>query len=178
MQQFDTAGRRLTQTMLQKIRLHRQGLAHMHARLRNPSTSVQQQRQRVDESARRLKAALNLKLQQQHQQLKTLNSRLLRCHPIATVKQRKQELNAHRTALSQQISQKLARHRQSIAQYERLLSSLGPTNTLSRGYAIVQTQSGEVVRDTAQLTLSERLNVRIHQGAIGVRVEDIAPDAE
>ena len=178
MQQFDTAGRRLTQTMLQKIRLHRQGLAHMHARLRNPSTSVQQQRQRVDESARRLKAALNLKLQQQHQQLKTLNSRLLRCHPIATVKQRKQELNAHRTALSQEISQKLARHRQSIAQYERLLSSLGPTNTLSRGYAIVQTQSGEVVRDTAQLTLNERLNVRIHQGAIGVRVEDIAPDAE
>jgi len=139
---------------------------------------VQQQRQRVDESERRLKVALQLKLQQQHQQLKTLNSRLLRCHPIATVKQSKQELNAHRSALSQQMTQKLARHRQSIAQYERLLNGLGPTNTLSRGYAIVQTQSGELVRDASQLTLSERLNIRIHQGEIGVRVEDITPDKE
>ena len=76
------------------------------------------------------------------------------------------------------MTQKLARHRQSIAQYERLLNGLGPTNTLSRGYAIVQTQSGELVRDASQLTLSERLNIRIHQGEIGVRVEDITPDKE
>ncbi len=49
-----------------------------------------------------------------------------------------------RGALTHAMSQRLARTRQSVAQDARLLQSLGPTNTLSRGYAIVQTQSGDV----------------------------------
>lgn len=178
MHRFDTIGRRLTQTMLQRIRQRREGLEHIYARLRNPASSLQHQRNRVSESQRRLTAAVERRLQQHHQQLNTLNSRLRRCHPVDTVKQRRQQLDMQRGALTHAMSQRLARTRQSVAQDARLLQSLGPTNTLSRGYAIVQTESGDVVRDATQLALSERLNVRIHRGEVGVRIEDITPEEE
>ena len=164
--------------MLQRIRHRREGLEHIYARLRNPASSLQHQRNKVSESQRRLTAAVERRLQQHHQQLNTLNSRLRRCHPVDTVKQRRQQLDMQRGALTHAMSQRLARTRQSVAQDARLLQSLGPTNTLSRGYAIVQTESGDVVRDATQLALSERLNVRIHRGEVGVRIEDITPKEE
>jgi exodeoxyribonuclease VII large subunit len=53
------------------------------------------------------------------------------------------------------------------------LAALSPASTLERGYAVLQTRAGAVVRDPATLTSGEALDARVAHGAFTVRVEDL-----
>jgi exodeoxyribonuclease VII large subunit len=53
------------------------------------------------------------------------------------------------------------------------LAALSPASTLERGYAVLQTREGAVVRDPAILASGEPLDARVAHGAFTVRVEDV-----
>lgn len=53
------------------------------------------------------------------------------------------------------------------------LTALSPASTLERGYAVVRTQAGDVVRDPGFLAPGQPLDVRVALGAFAVRVEDL-----
>jgi exodeoxyribonuclease VII large subunit len=53
------------------------------------------------------------------------------------------------------------------------LAQLSPLAILERGYSIVQTQQGSVVRDSAQTGVDDHLRVRLHRGRLRVRVETV-----
>jgi exodeoxyribonuclease VII large subunit len=55
------------------------------------------------------------------------------------------------------------------------LRLLGPGATLERGYAIIQDDAGAVVRDAADVTVGERVGVRLATGRLGARVEEVQP---
>jgi exodeoxyribonuclease VII large subunit len=67
---------------------------------------------------------------------------------------------------------RLERNRAAVDSLAQQLAHLSPLAILERGYAIVQTPSGSVLRDSAQTAVNERLNVRLHRGRLEVRVED------
>jgi exodeoxyribonuclease VII large subunit len=67
---------------------------------------------------------------------------------------------------------RLARDNAALGSLGQQLQHLSPLAILERGYAIVQTPAGAVVRDAAQTAANDRLNVRLHRGRLGVRVED------
>ncbi|GAB4476831.1 MAG: exodeoxyribonuclease VII large subunit [Anaerolineae bacterium] len=54
---------------------------------------------------------------------------------------------------------------------KRALMSAGPLAALSRGYAIVTTTDGRIVRDAAVVQPADRLRVRLQRGQLQVRVE-------
>jgi exodeoxyribonuclease VII large subunit len=53
------------------------------------------------------------------------------------------------------------------------LTALSPASTLERGYAVLQTRAGAVVRDPGSLTAGETLEARVAGGAFTVSVEDL-----
>lgn len=53
------------------------------------------------------------------------------------------------------------------------LTALSPASTLERGYAVLRTHDGAVVRDPATLAAGESLEARVARGAFTVRVEDL-----
>ena len=53
------------------------------------------------------------------------------------------------------------------------LTTLSPASTLDRGYAVLRTRDGAVVRDPAPMTSGEPLDVRVADGAFTVTVEDL-----
>jgi exodeoxyribonuclease VII large subunit len=67
---------------------------------------------------------------------------------------------------------RVERNRAAVESLALQLAHLSPLAILERGYAIVQTPAGSVLRDSAQTAVNERLNVRLHRGRLGVRVED------
>jgi exodeoxyribonuclease VII large subunit len=67
---------------------------------------------------------------------------------------------------------RLERNRTAVESLRRQLVHLSPLAILERGYAIVQTPAGAVLRDSAQTAVDERLNVRLHRGRLEVRVEE------
>ena len=54
--------------------------------------------------------------------------------------------------------------------------SLSPLNTLARGYAVVQTDSGDAVRSTDQVAPGDHVSIRLAAGRIGAQVTDTTPD--
>jgi exodeoxyribonuclease VII large subunit len=67
---------------------------------------------------------------------------------------------------------RLERNRAAVESLSQQLAHLSPLAILERGYAIVQTPSGSVLRDSAQTAVNQRLNVRLHRGRLEVRVEE------
>jgi exodeoxyribonuclease VII large subunit len=59
-----------------------------------------------------------------------------------------------------------------IAGRRRTLDALDPTRVLSRGYAIVRTADGSVVRNPAQVIAGDELDVAVAQGHIHAAVTD------
>jgi len=55
------------------------------------------------------------------------------------------------------------------------LVALSPLQTLNRGYAIVRTDSGNVVASTGDVSVGARVDVTLADGEFGAVVEDIAP---
>ena len=56
------------------------------------------------------------------------------------------------------------------------LRALGPQATLERGYAVARLEDGSIVRDPAQVTAGQPLDVVVARGTIGTRVERTATD--
>jgi exodeoxyribonuclease VII large subunit len=60
----------------------------------------------------------------------------------------------------------------------RTLDALDPTRVLSRGYAIVRTADGSVVRSPAQVTPGEELDLAVARGGIRATVSDTPSDSD
>jgi exodeoxyribonuclease VII large subunit len=57
------------------------------------------------------------------------------------------------------------------------LSSLSPLAVLERGYSIARVlPSRRIIRQTDELKIHDRVNVKIHQGEFEARVDEIFPE--
>ena len=73
-------------------------------------------------------------------------------------------LAARRTAW-REVSHRLVQRQTEVAGLTARLRTLSPQATLERGYAVVRTTTGTVVRDAGTVTAGERLSVRVASGS-------------
>jgi len=93
------------------------------------------------------------------------------------------EMNLHRTNVQRTSQALMAGQRRWLEQRRVRLEGLGaqlralsPEQTLTRGYAIVRTQTGTIVRSGHGLSKGQPLNLRLASGAVDVSVERIQTD--
>jgi exodeoxyribonuclease VII large subunit len=70
-----------------------------------------------------------------------------------------------------QIERRLAR----VERARQVLHAIGPGATLERGYAIVTSTSGQVLRDASLLSMGDAVTTRLARGAFTSTVAHIAP---
>jgi exodeoxyribonuclease VII large subunit len=119
---------------------------------RNVRRSLEQDRQRLTRSVERLRARPRLALERERQMLERARERL-RLAPALAVERK-------RAALEQSAAK---------------LAALSPVQTLQRGYAIVRTDSGDVVRSTSDVAVAAHVDVTLADGGFGARVEEVSP---
>jgi exodeoxyribonuclease VII large subunit len=66
-----------------------------------------------------------------------------------------------------------ARRRRAVEALAARLDGLSPLACLARGYAIAALPSGEVLTRADRVGPGERVTVRLHEGSLGCRVEDV-----
>ncbi|MFM1966891.1 MAG: hypothetical protein RL134_2616 [Actinomycetota bacterium] len=83
------------------------------------------------------------------------------------------EVTRARTAARRSIQRRIDHGSVDLDHLRARLTALSPASTLERGYAVLRTRDGAVVRDPMTLTSGEPLDARVAHGAFTVHVEDL-----
>jgi len=54
--------------------------------------------------------------------------------------------------------------------------TLSPQATLDRGYAVVLTQAGSIVREATSLTAGEKIAIRVARGVVAATTDGVAEE--
>ncbi|WP_019624665.1 exodeoxyribonuclease VII large subunit [Thioalkalivibrio thiocyanoxidans] len=192
---IERARDRMTTLAAQRVAQHRQTLNALWTRLerRHPRQLMERNAQRLDDQHERLQRAWQRRHEQASQRLQHLRLRLAGASPgnrIASARMRLDHLHqrlaraapahdirTHRERLARlhrdleyQMRQALTIRQQRLQANRRQLNALGPQAVLERGYAILQTKEGQVLRDAARTEIDAPLKARLARGALELKV--------
>ena len=90
-------------------------------------------------------------------------------HRLANQQQLVDGLNGR---LEQAMQRRLRDWQRDVAVLQAQLAGVSPQATLNRGYAIVRDENGRVVRQAAQVSANDKLQVQVSDGSFDVEVVD------
>lgn len=172
LQRLHTLQRRLMLQIQGRLAREHLRLEGIRRRLRHPGERLRQQAQRLDELDMRLRRAAHLRLQQQHERLARLDTRLAAQHPGRTLHLLRQRLDSLAERLPRAIQGQLRSQHQQLGALAAQLQIVSPLATLGRGYSILLDERGQALRSAAQTEPGQRLKARLSEGVLDVRVED------
>jgi exodeoxyribonuclease VII large subunit len=120
----------------------------------------------VTDLRRRSARALRHWVHREQHILSQLRSRPVLAQPLAALNARTDEIHRARTAGRRDITRLVAAESDRIGHLSARLTTLGPAATLDRGYAVVQTAAGAILRSAADAPAGMRLRVRVADGAV------------
>ena len=129
---------------------------------------------RLDRARGALARNVRRTLDRDRQQL-TRSVERLRARPRVVLEREGQRLEHTRARLRQAPALAVERKRAALEKSAAKLVALSPVQTLERGYAIVRTDSGDVVASTAAVSAGARVDVTVADGGFAARVEKVAP---
>jgi exodeoxyribonuclease VII large subunit len=164
----------LQELMLQQWRDLAAYLGQIHKRLGllHPARQINQQQQCLDEWERRLRHAIGLSLGRRISNIRALEHRLAGNAPLTRLLRLSATAAQLQQRLGSALRQALQHRGQELALAAQRLNSVSPLATLQRGYAIVSGPSGQAIKLAADIEVGTRLDIRLAQGELGVRVED------
>jgi exodeoxyribonuclease VII large subunit len=133
--------------------------------------------QRLDELSFRHQAALTAQLRQRQTRIAELTAAVLRHDPRRALAQARAQLLAMRSRLDRAMERLAHASAASLTALDARLHSLSPLAVLDRGYALVLSSDGALIRSTAQLASGRAVHTRLADGAFTSRVETVAPVA-
>ncbi len=121
----------------------------------------------------RMASAVQAKLSTSRAQLERLQKSRVLTQPDTWLGGKRQMLDGLAEKLSSSYSRLVGAQQQRLSACAGKLDALSPLRVLGRGYAIAQDQNGNVVRRVAQTVPGDRLHLRVSDGVIQCRVEQI-----
>lgn len=107
------------------------------------------------------------------ERLESSAGRRILTDPMAFVDNRRMELDRSRERLASAEEKIIAAKRQKFVASTAKLEAMSPLKVLTRGYAIVDDESGSSIRSAGQLHNGDRITLRLSDGSAGCLVEDV-----
>ncbi len=124
----------------------------------------------VADLRRRSARALRNWVTREDRHIAQLRSRPVLADPLSALTARSQDVSRARMTIRRDITRLIGAEDDRVGHLAARLATLGPSATLARGYAVVQTmpESGEpqILRSTADAPAGTRLRVRVADGAV------------
>ena len=128
---------------------------------------VEEELARVRTARDRARRAVTTTLAAERAGLRAARSRPVLADPATLVTGRRAEVESLRDRARRCTTARLEAARADLVHTRARVVALSPQATLDRGYAVVQTADGSVVRDPADVVLGERLRLRLAAGELG-----------
>ncbi len=139
---------------------------------------LQDSAQRLDDLAGRGRRALERRLLRSRSRADMLNERLSPRSLGRRVRERRARARHVLDLLRAALRTGMEGRRTELRRRADLLDSFSPLAVLARGYAICRDEHGRVVSSSSSVTVGDPVNVRLHQGSLDCRVEQIRPPVE
>jgi exodeoxyribonuclease VII large subunit len=164
---------RLAQSMRQRLGFAAQRFLHQHSKLQllHPARRLQQQQQRLDELQIRLSQAMQQRLHRKTQQWQLQQKSLALVSPQQRLQRQQQQLQQLQHKLQQAVAGQQQKQWQRWQRLSGQLHIVSPLATLQRGYSIVFSTQGTVIKDQQQVAPGEQIQVRLAKGSLRARVE-------
>jgi exodeoxyribonuclease VII large subunit len=130
--------------------------------------------QRLDDFSFRMETAVITQLRQRQDNVADLAASVLRHDPRQSLAEAREQLQALRTRIDRSLDRTLRRAVVRIGALDARLNTLSPLAVLDRGYALVLSADGSLIRSTIQLTPGDQLTTRLADGTFISRVESAA----
>lgn len=133
---------------------------------------LDESRQRLDDAERGLRLAAGARLGASRERLAAQERKLTALDLRVALARQRQRLESLSQRLPPLQTHRLERFAARLAALDGSLGALSPLAILERGYSIVRTESGELVRDSRQAEPGGNLDVRLHRGRLRVTVSE------
>jgi exodeoxyribonuclease VII large subunit len=172
MQRLDEFEQRLSRAIRRRVDDHRQRLRWLTGRaaLVSPSARLVQRMLRVEDFEQRMCRAIRHMQSARRSRFSDLETRLWRASPAARVRDAAARHGALLARLQAAGLERLRRKRESLVPLVRTLYAVSPQATLERGYAIVTSEHGKILRDPADAPPDTFVEAQLEQGRIRAKV--------
>ena len=123
-------------------------------------------RQTLDEMQNAMAVAMQQKLDRAGERLEQLSNRPVLRSPLASFEGKKQNLQLLKNRLIAAQSGRVAAERQRFVTQVGKLDAMSPMKVLTRGYAMVATEEGKLVRSVSDVKPKQPIAVRVSDGTI------------
>ena len=106
------------------------------------------------------------------EKLKALREKRVLQDPLAFLQDKRLLLDYTQQKLVSSTKEQLAVQRHRFGRLAASLDALSPLKVLGRGYAMVQNESGQVVKTSEQVSPGDGLRVRLGQGTLRCTVRE------
>jgi exodeoxyribonuclease VII large subunit len=127
--------------------------------------------QRLDDVGQRMEETLGLHIRENARRVDALAATVLRHDPRQRIAFARHQFSAGYTRLERALERNMHEKRARLEKLTARLDSLSPLAVLERGYALVLTGQGSLVRSTQQITAGDILATRLSDGTFTSRVE-------
>ncbi|MFA5243386.1 MAG: exodeoxyribonuclease VII large subunit [Sulfuricella sp.] len=145
-----------------------QRVDYLARRLLHPGTRILNQQQHLGHLAQRLRQAVPRQLEQHEWRVQRLASRLAAAAPAT------QDIETRllhiRQRLERSMESGLQGHQANLQRLAANLQHLNPEAVLERGFSMVRTSSGGIVRSSAEISLDEEVSMTFAHGSATARV--------
>ncbi|MEE6281301.1 exodeoxyribonuclease VII large subunit [Georgenia sunbinii] len=133
---------------------------------------VSEERRGIVTARQRIRSATTARLRSEQAGLDATRSRPVLADPMTIVTTREQEIARAVSAARLAAGGLLARGEASLTALRGQLRALSPLATLERGYAVVRTPSGHVVRSPGEVEVGAVLEARLAEGTLAITAGD------
>ena len=128
--------------------------------------------QALDSMSSAMVNAMSRQIKSARQHLNVLSESAALRSPAGYLEQKQKTLELLKNRMISAQNQSLSRRKQRFIALTAKLDAMSPLKVLTRGYAMAQTETGEVVRGISQVELGQRINVTLSDGKLSATVMD------
>jgi exodeoxyribonuclease VII large subunit len=172
-QRLDELDERMKRALRRRLETHRERVQWLRRRaaLVSPSARLARQALQVENFGQRISRALRHGLGERRTRFAAVERRLWQASPLGRVRSAAVEHAALLARLRAAALESVRRVRERLQLLERTLQAVSPLATLERGYAIVQNERGEILRDAADAPTGALIEARLAKGRIRAKVQ-------
>lgn len=127
-------------------------------------------RQSLDAMSNAMAASLSRQVRAARQHLHVLSASQALRSPTGYLEQRRQSVELLKNRLVSAQNQNITRANQRYIAQVSKLEAMSPLKVLTRGYSMVQTEKGAVIRSIEQVELGERIRIQLSDGSLSATV--------